>query len=745
MHRRITRRTFLPLVLLAAVDLQSPTVSERTDSRSGQPAPSPAPAMLVATTSQATRDLLPRATALATLDVSSSPRVTERIDVVQPSPTPSPPDADPIMAAKIKDAHSLWQNGDPAAALLLYRQVVATGRAPSTALLNLGEVEVALGQVAAARQTWQRVLDAKPGEPLQARARFLIATADLATDNWAAVLRDIDVATAPDGLGDLVVLERAKAAVRGGNPDGARGELRRPELRHSTNRVILESAGRLADQLGDAATAADLYARAASYPGWAADRIRVMQEAAHAFLKAGAVDSAVSEDRHIIETYGWTAAAQQAGNQLERLGGMTAYHRGLLALNRRAYDAARAAFTQAAAGGLYAAEASKKLRELEEVVAWRAASNTGTADAFRSFYTRYPDSGYSGEARFQEGLAYYESGELTTALTAWDRSLTTAQGDARARLLLWTGKTMSRLGRSADARARWRETAETHPLGYYALRARDLLAGASRWPSTSAVPASDPTAGRDEAERWLASWAGPPSEGSITSDNRVRRGLGLLALGYQREATAEFNALTAETTDAWFLFRLASLLAENDLWFPESMAAARLIALSPAKSVADAPVAVQRLVYPRAYWDLVQPEAKKRGVDPALLLALIYQESRDDPYALSVADARGLTQILPSTGRGIATALGRRQFDAADLDKPTVAVEFGAWYLANQLRAFGGDPFRALAAYNAGATPVARWNASDPDLFVERIDYPETRNYVREVYLHHAIYAPRRP
>src|SRR5262249_54871502 len=147
------------------------------------------------------------------------------------------------------------------------------------------------------------------------------------------------------------------------------------------------------------------------------------------------------------------------------------------------------------------------------------------------------------------------------------------------------------------------------------------------------------------------------------------------------------------------------------LWYSESSAGERLAALSPAKIVSEAPVAVQRLAYPLAYVELVRREADRRGVDPSLLLALIYQESRDDPNALSIADARGLAQIVPTTGQGIATALGVQRFVASDLDRPDIAVEFGAWYLARQLTSFGNDPFRALAAYNAGAGAISRWAA----------------------------------
>ncbi len=118
----------------------------------------------------------------------------------------------------------------------------------------------------------------------------------------------------------------------------------------------------------------------------------------------------------------------------------------------------------------------------------------------------------------------------------------------------------------------------------------------------------------------------------------------------------------------------------------------------------------------RRYDGLIQTAATKYGLDPALLKGLIKQESGFNPNARSGAGAVGLTQLMPGTAAGLGVT------DATD---PAQAIDGGARYLSEQLKRFGGDASKALAAYNAGPGAVSRFGGVPP--------YAETQNYVRTV------------
>jgi len=149
------------------------------------------------------------------------------------------------------------------------------------------------------------------------------------------------------------------------------------------------------------------------------------------------------------------------------------------------------------------------------------------------------------------------------------------------------------------------------------------------------------------------------------------------------------------------------------------------------------PRSVQKQVYPDGFSDLVTQHSARYGLDPLLRLALMRQESSFEPRAQSGAEAMGLTQIVPPTARAIAARLGHEDFALRDLFKPMVSVEFGTWYMAQQLREFDGRAIPALAAYNAGGGNVTRWlrrYGLDPDVLVELIPFAETQTYLRIVY-----------
>jgi len=149
------------------------------------------------------------------------------------------------------------------------------------------------------------------------------------------------------------------------------------------------------------------------------------------------------------------------------------------------------------------------------------------------------------------------------------------------------------------------------------------------------------------------------------------------------------------------------------------------------------PRAVQKAVYPAGWGDLVAEQAAQYAVDPLLVLALMRQESSFDPRAESGAQAMGLTQVVPSTARNIASRLGRDDFALRDLFKPAVSVEFGTWFLSQLLSDYKGRIFPALAAYDAGGGNVSRWLqrfGDDPDVLVKQTPSTETQTYLRIVY-----------
>jgi soluble lytic murein transglycosylase len=147
------------------------------------------------------------------------------------------------------------------------------------------------------------------------------------------------------------------------------------------------------------------------------------------------------------------------------------------------------------------------------------------------------------------------------------------------------------------------------------------------------------------------------------------------------------------------------------------------------------PAWYERLRYPLAYDHIVVGHAANYDLDPALLAAVIYRESRFDAGARSSSGAIGLMQLLPDTAKGIALHTGGSRFRVADLYDPEINVRYGAFYLRRLLTKYG-DERHALAAYNAGQANVDEWRAQG-----KGIVFTETREYVDSVMKTRDIYA----
>jgi soluble lytic murein transglycosylase len=143
-----------------------------------------------------------------------------------------------------------------------------------------------------------------------------------------------------------------------------------------------------------------------------------------------------------------------------------------------------------------------------------------------------------------------------------------------------------------------------------------------------------------------------------------------------------------------------------------------------------------RIIFPLDYWPLITKYAGTHGLDPYLIAALMAQESTFTAEIRSSANAYGLMQIIPSTGRLYARKLGIRPFSTALLRQPEANVRIGTQYFKDLITRFGGAHF-ALASYNAGEGRVARWLAERPgvpqDEFIDDIPFPETQGYVKRI------------
>src|SRR4051794_7355829 len=165
-----------------------------------------------------------------------------------------------------------------------------------------------------------------------------------------------------------------------------------------------------------------------------------------------------------------------------------------------------------------------------------------------------------------------------------------------------------------------------------------------------------------------------------------------------------------------------------------------LIGINPLKQ------AVQEITLPLRHEDIIRQQSERKDLDPALVAAIIYQESKFSDRT-SVAGARGLMQITPDTARFIAKQSGGIRFTLADLGTPQINIAYGTWYLRWLLDRYDGRTALAVAAYNAGFGHVDDWvrAAGGPDAFDPKTDipYPETRNYVQSVLSHRKAYARR--
>jgi soluble lytic murein transglycosylase len=320
----------------------------------------------------------------------------------------------------------------------------------------------------------------------------------------------------------------------------------------------------------------------------------------------------------------------------------------------------------------------------------------------------------------------------------------------RAHLRLFPGSedssaAMYFLGRLAEgshdasaARAWYEEIVREYPNYYYTILARDRL---------PQVAKTQPSAGVNE---FLKGLSFPPRARTMNftpnanSKARMERARMLAGAGLEDWAEVELRfAAQNEDQPAVMAMELASLTsrtgADQALRYIKRYASGYLFL-----PVESAPLDFWKLAFPMPYRESLERYAHQNGLDPYLLAALIRQESEFNPKAVSVANARGLTQILPSTGRELSRRLKVRSYSTAALFQPAVNLQLGSFYLKTLGDGVGGRWEVALAAYNAGLSRAHAWltwgEFREPAEFIETVPFSQTRTYIQTVLRNADVY-----
>jgi soluble lytic murein transglycosylase len=344
------------------------------------------------------------------------------------------------------------------------------------------------------------------------------------------------------------------------------------------------------------------------------------------------------------------------------------------------------------------------------------------AEVFAELFAKFPTGTRGERAAWKAGWWAYKNAEHQETVRIFEAAAKTyPRSDYRPSFLYWAGRAHARMGAAPQAEARLRLVHSDYGNSYYGRLALQHLPKSARTAAAADVVSASTPPQSAIAER-------PPTTRTIQQ---------LLLAGLYDDAIAELryaqrawgNSPVVDATIAWSYNRKGELRRAITLMrraYPQFLTAGGH----------ELPTEILEIIFPLTYWDLIRKHATARNLDPYLIAALIAQESTFDPKIRSAANAWGLMQVVPATGRRLARSLGIRRFSTPMLTDPETNVRLGTLYFSRLVQQFGGEHY-ALASYNAGENRIVRWRAERPgveqDEFIDDIPFPETQNYVKRI------------
>ena len=344
-------------------------------------------------------------------------------------------------------------------------------------------------------------------------------------------------------------------------------------------------------------------------------------------------------------------------------------------------------------------------RVLYQVALWTVASYLPGAAARLA---AVPDAAYDERLREWQAREAISRRDDAAALAAILKMSPAQRADARWQY--FEARLRERLGQAEAAKTLYRQAAQAS--NFHAWLAADRLQ--QRYVLCPLEPSKDPAL-----------------RARVASDAGLARAFDLYAVSRTTPATLEWSAAAKAMDDD--ARRLAVQRAIGEGWFDRAV-----FGMTPGDT------RYYSLRFPLHHAEDIRLRARENGLDASWVAAEMRAESVFDPRARSSADARGLMQIQPGTGAGVAAKLGIPWNGGDSLYDPATSIQLGTAYLRQLQERYDGFTYLAIAGYNAGPAPVNKWRAArgtlEPDFFIESIPWKETRDYVARVLAFSVVY-----
>lgn len=414
-------------------------------------------------------------------------------------------------------------------------------------------------------------------------------------------------------------------------------------------------------------------------------------------------------------------------------------------------------------------------------IAKQGRENSEAIRLYEELARRYPRSKYADEARYLSIWLRYNDGKFDEAISGFKEFVNKYKKSPRRLDALWflglnlfknrryeeaykylyelkrtalnsedkkpasiyfLAKISCILGKRDECRGYYINLIENFPLNYYSFLAQNRLK--EIFNEEIAFPDFEPLYDLGDDSLSISE---QPEKFIVAQEGilRFNKALQLMKLRLEGMAQRELSSLNVKISNDYRTLYFMATLRQRVKDYKGSMKILRsLFVEKMLNRPSRAELRFWKRMFPIAYFSYVRENAQNFSIDPLLILSIMREESHFNPISVSPAGAIGLMQIMPKTGRLIASRIGIEEFDTDMLDIPEINIRFGSWYLSQLLIKFGNQLPFSIAAYNAGPAAMDRWlkknRISDLDLFIEEIPYKETRNYVKKVLQTYGIY-----